>query len=145
MKRNYQGVLERIKTVALAHPQVNSADDGRELEFDVKKASLFPRVFIRTDTGAVVGGLGTVELTVTFSVLVMDRLNTKRTNAVDVLNSTHSIMTDFLATMNKEQLIRTVDNPSFVPLYDYQDTQTAGWIATLVVYLDSGFECYPVP
>lgn len=145
MKRNYQGVLERIKANALAHPQVKSADDGRELEFDVKKKNLWPRVFIRTDAGAIVGGEGTVELNVTFSILVMDRLDTKRLNTVDVLNETHSIMTDLLANLNKDQLIRVENGLTLTPIYDYQDSQSAGWTAVVMVYLDSGFVCYPVP
>lgn len=145
MKRNYQGVLERIKTVALAHPQVKSADDGRELEFDVKKTNVWPRVFIRTDSSNVVGGEGTVELSIVFTILVMDRLEADRSNVVSVMNETHSILTDILATLNKEQLIRVTDNPIITPLYDYQDSQSSGWQVPVQVYLDQGFECYPVP
>ena len=145
MKRNYKGVLERIKEVALAHPQVKSADDGRELEFDVTKNNIWPRVFIKTTTSEILGGEGTVELTVGFVMLVMDRFNTKRTNVVDVLNSTHSILTDILATINKEQIIRVSDGFTMDPVYDYQDTQTGGWTITFDAYLDSGFECYDVP
>lgn len=143
-KLNYQGVVERIKAIALAHPQVNSADDGRELEFDVAKTSLWPRVFIRTDGSGILGGQGTAEPYVTFSILVMDRLNTDRSNMIDAMNITHSIMLAFLATMNKEQLIRYETSPTMSPLYDYQDTQSAGWTVTVRVYLDVALLCYPV-
>lgn len=145
MKRNYLGVVERIKEIALAHPQVNSVDEGRVLEFDTKKASLFPRVFIRTDSSPILGGQGTVLISVNFSLLVMDRLNAKRSNVMDVMNTNHTIAMGILATLNKEQLTRTYDNPTLLPLYDYQDTQTAGWIAPISVYLDTVYECYPVP
>ncbi len=144
MKRNYQGVLERIKTVAQAHPQINSADDGRELEFDVNKTQQWPRAFIRTEAGALLGGQGTVELVNDFTLLIMDRLETDRSNVVDVLNSTHSILTDVLATLNKEQLIRVEDGIAITPMYDYQDSQSAGWSAGIRIYTDSSFECYPV-
>jgi hypothetical protein len=144
MKRNYQGVVERIKTVALAHPQVKSADVGRELEFDINKSNIWPRVFLKTEGSAVIGGQGTVELVILFSMLVMDRLKTDRTNIIDVLNQNHSIATDILATLNKEQLIRIEDGATLTPLYDYQDTQTAGWEISLRVYTDIGFECYLV-
>ena len=146
MKRNYLGVVSRIKEVALAHPQINSADDGRELEFDTTKKNIWPRFFIKTVVAPVLGGLGSVELAIDFSVLLMDRLNAKRNNTLDVMNLTHSVLTDVLATLNKEQLIRVEDNPTMAPLYDYHDTQTSGWqIANLRVYLDSGFKCYSVP
>ena len=144
MKQNYQGTVERIKEIALAHPQVNSAEDGRELEFDVKKKNLWPRVFIRTDASGIVGGMGTAEPYVAFSILVMDRLNTDRSNMIDVMNTTHTIMLAFLATLNKEQLIRFENSPAFNPLYDYQDSQAAGWSLTTRFYLDVNLECYPV-
>lgn len=145
MKLNYQGVLERIKAVALAHPQINSADEGRELEFDVTKKNLWPRAFIRTETGQIVGGLGSVMMTQSFTMLIMDRLNTKRDNTVDVLNSTHTIMGDVLATLNSEQVIRFEDGITLTPLYDYQDSQSAGWQAVITVYLVQSVKCYPVP
>jgi len=144
MKRNYQGVVNRVKTIALAHPQINSADDGRELEFDTTKTNQWPRFFMRTGTSPIVGGLGSVELSVNFTVLLMDRLNTKRDNTVDVLNLTHSALTDVLAVLNKEGLTRVSDGFTMSPLYDYQDTQTAGWQVDIKVYLDSDFQCYPV-
>lgn len=144
MKRNYQGVLERIEDIALAHPQVNSFDSGRDLEFDVNKTDLWPRVFIKTESSLVVGGQGTVELVVLFSMLVMDRLNTERTNVVSVLNQNHSIATDILATLHKEAITRVSDGATLNPLYDYQDTQTAGWGVSVRAYTDIGFECYPV-
>jgi len=145
MKRNYQGVLKRVKEIAEAHPQINSVDDGRELEFDTKKANLWPRFFIRTDRSDFLGGEGTVELSVTFSFLLTDRMKVDRSNMVDVMGRTHSIMTDVLAVMNKEQLVRVEDNWTLEPLYDYQDSQSSGWQVQLAVYLDQGFECYPVP
>jgi len=141
MKRNYQGVVKRIKQVAEAHPQINSADDGRELEFDVGKKQLWPRVFIRTDSSDIIGGDGTVELTVNFTLLIADRLKANRDNIVDVLNTTHGAMTDILATLHKEQLIR-LDNKTATPLYDYQDSQSAGWSIPITVWLDDGFKCY---
>ena len=144
MKRNYQGTVERIKEIALAHPQVNSAEDGRELEFDVKKKNLWPRVFIRTDASGIAGGLGTAEPYVVFSILVMDRLNTDRSNVLDAMNVTHAIMMSFIATLNKDQLIRLENSPTFDPLYDYQDSQSAGWTLTTRFYLDANLECYPV-
>ncbi len=145
MKRNYQGVINRIKEVALAHPQINSADEGRQLEFDTNKTNIWPRLFIRTDTAPIEGGLGSVELSVVFTILLMDRLNVKRDNTVDVLNLTHSALTDVLATLNKEGLIRVSNSMTMAPLYDYQDTQTSGWQVAIKVYLDSVFNCYPVP
>ncbi len=145
MKRNYQGVLKRIEEIAIAHPQINSADNGRELELDVKKKNLWPRLFIRTETSPITGGQGTVELAVNFTILLVDRLNTNRTNVVDVMNMTHSAMTDVLAVLNKEQLIRVEDNLLMAPLYDIHDSGTAGWQVPIKVYLDQGFECYTVP
>lgn len=144
MKRNYQGVLNRIKVIALAHPQINSVDNGRDLEFDVTKSNQFPRFFIKTVDSPIIGGLGSVELVVNFAVLLVDRLNTKRNNTDDVMNLCHSAMTDVLATLNKEGLIRVSDSPTMSPLYDYQDSQTAGWQCGIRVYLDSGFDCYNV-
>lgn len=144
MKRNYQDVVNRIKAVALSHPDIYSADDGRELEFDTKKKIEWPRFFIRTETAPIVGGLGSVELSLNFTVLLMDRLNTDRQNVVEVMSKTHSAMIDVLATLNSEQLIRVTDNPILSPLYDYQDTQTAGWQVPIRVYLDMDFECYTV-
>jgi hypothetical protein len=144
MKRNYQGVLNRIKEIAEAHSQVNSVDDGRELEFDTKKANLWPRVFIRTDEAGIVGGEGTVELTINFSLLVMDRLKIDRSNMTSAMNDTMRILTDILAVMNYEQLIRLTDNPTITPLFDYQDSQSSGWSVGVRVWLDEGFECYTV-
>lgn len=144
MKRNYQGVLKRLKEIAEAHPQINSVDDGRELEFDTNKANLWPRFFIRTDRSDVVGGEGSVELTVTFSFLLTDRMKPDRSNMVDVMGLTHSVMTDVLAVMNKEQLVRVEDGWTLEPLYDYQDSQSSGWQIQVAVYLDQGFVCYPV-
>jgi len=141
MKRNYQGVVKRIKEIAEAHPQVNSADDGRELEFDVTKRMLWPRVFLRTESSDIIGGDGSVELTVNFTLLVADRLKADRGNIVDVLNTTHAIMTDVLASLHYEQLVRLVDMTA-TPLYDYQDSQSAGWSIPITVWLDVGFECY---
>jgi len=144
MKRNYQGVVERIKEIALAHPQVASADDGRELEFDVTKKNQWPRMFLRTDSSDILGGQGSAEITVTFTMLVMDRLNTKRTNVIDASNVTHQIMLDILATLNSEQLIRVEDGLTLNPLYDYHDAQAAGWDVTITVYLENELKCYPV-
>ena len=145
MKRTYQDVVKRIKVIALAHPKIYSADDGRELEFDTKKKEDWPRFFIRTEAAPMVGGLGTVELSLNFTVLLMDKLNKERSNVVEVMSANHATMIDVLATLNKEQLIRVTDNPTPTPLYDYQDTQTAGWQVAITVYLDMDFECYTVP
>jgi hypothetical protein len=145
MKLNYQDALKRIKTIAGAHSLVYSVDDGRELEFDTKRKNQWPRVFIRTDQSNFIGGEGTVVLTVTYTLLVMDKVKSDRSNIVEVMGKTHGIMTDILATMNKEQLIRLTDNGTLTPLYDYQDTQSSGWQIPVNVYLDIGFECYEVP
>lgn len=144
MKTNYKGAIERINTVALAHPQVNSADDGRELEFDVNKANQFPRVFIKTVDSPIVGGEGSVDLSVNFDILVADRFKPDRSNVVDVMNLTHSVLTDILATLNKERLIRVSDGFALSPLYDYHDSQVGAWQTRIRVYLDQGFNCYPV-
>lgn len=145
MKRNYQETIERIKVVAMAHPSIYSVGDGRELEFDIKKKHNWPRFFIRTEASPVLAGPGTVEVAVNFTFLLMDRLNVERSNVVEVMNNMHTYLTAVLATLNKDQLIRAEDNPVMAPLYDYQDTQTAGWQVPVRVYLDSGFECYEVP
>ncbi len=145
MRLTYQDAINRIKTVANAHAKIYSVDDGRELEFDVKKKNLFPRFFIKTTSAPVIGGQGTVELAVDFTVLLVDRLNIERTNVIEVMSNTHEYMTAVLATLNKEQVIRVTDNPSMRPLYDYHDSQVAGWeIIGLRVYLESGFTCYEV-
>lgn len=145
MKRNYQGVLKRLKEVADAHPQVNSVDDGRELEFDTTKDNIWPRVFIRTDRGTVVGGPGTAQAYIIFSMLCMDRMKADRSNMTDVMNLTHSVLMDILATCNKEQLIYFEDGLVLEPLYDYHDTQSSGWTVELLVPITEGFQCYPVP
>ena len=145
MKRNYQGAIKRIEQIAAAHPAVGSVDVGRDLEFDVNKTNLWPRVFIKPVSGQVLGGQGTAEMFITMNVMVMDRLTTDRANMVDVHATTHQILTDFMATLNKEQFTRTTDNPTFVAVADYQDSQSAGWEVVLRIYLDSGYECYPVP
>lgn len=144
MKRNYQGVTERIKTVALAHPQVNSADIGRELEFDTKKNNVWPRFFVRVEDAPIVGGQGSVELRVNLTFLIMDRLKADRSNVEDVMNQNHSILTDILATLHKDRIVRAEDGFALSPLYDYQDTQTAGWQCPVRVYLETGFQCYEV-
>lgn len=144
MRQTYQDVVSRIKVVAKAHPDIYSVDDGRELEFDIKKKHEWPRFFIRTETSPIVGGQGTVELSVNFTVLLMGLVNKERSNILDVMGATHSTMTDVLAVLNKEQLIRVTDNPIMSPLYDYQDTQTSGWQVPIRVYLSAGFQCYDV-
>ena len=145
MRQTYQDAVKRIKEVALAHPKIYSADDGRELEFDIKKKHEWPRFFIRTETSPIAGGLGTVEVSVNFTVLLMGLVNKERSDIVEVMNTTHSAMLAVLATLNKDQLIRVTDNPVLAPLYDYQDTQTSGWQVPITVYLTAGFECYEVP
>lgn len=145
MRQTYQDVVNRIKKVALAHPNIYSADDGRELEFDIKKKHEWPRFFIRTETSPITGGTGSVEVAVNFTVLLMGLVNKERTDIVEVMGITHSAMLAVLATLNKEQLIRATDNPVLSPLYDYQDTQTSGWQVAITVYLTAGFECYDVP
>ena len=144
MNRTYQEIVKRIEQVALAHPGIYSADAGRELEFDVKKKHEWPRFFIRTEAAPFVGGLGTVEASLQFTVLLMDKLDIERSNVIDVMSSLHTILASVLATMNKEQLIRLTDNPTPTPLYDYQDTQTAGWQVAIRVYIEGGIECYTV-
>lgn len=144
MKRSYQDVIEQIKQIALAHPMVKSVDDGRDLEFDVKKNNVWPRVFIKTDSTAMLGGEGTAETTLLLSVLVMDRLNTKRSNIEDAINDTHGILLSLWATLNMHQLIRLDDNPTAEPRYDYHDSQSAGWETTMRVYMTGVIECYPV-
>ena len=144
MRQTYQDAVKRIKEVAMAHPGIYSADDGRELEFDIKKKHEWPRFFIRTETSPITGGLGSVEVSVNFTILLMGLVNKERSNIVDVMNATHSAMLDVLATLNKEQLIRVTDNPILSPLYDYQDTQTSGWECPIKTYLTADFECYDV-
>ena len=90
-------------------------------------------------------GLGTVEVSVNFTVLLQGLVKKDRSDIVEVMNTTHSAMLAVLATLNKDQLIRVTDNPVLSPLYDYQDTQTSGWECPIKVYLTAGFECYEVP
>ena len=145
MRLTYQDVLNRIKVVAMAHPKIYSADDGRELEFDIKKKHEWPRFFIRTETSPITGGLGSVEVSVNFTFLIMGLVDKDRTDIVDVMGVAHATMLDVLATLNKEQIIRVTDNPILSPLYDYQDTQTSGWQCPIKAYITAGFECYDVP
>ena len=145
MRQTYQDVVSRIKKVALAHPDIYSADDGRELEFDIKKKHEWPRFFIRTETSPIVGGQGTVEQSVNFVLLLMGKVKEDRTDILDVMGAIHADMSAVLATLNKEQMIRVTDNPVMSPLYDYGDTQTSGWQVPIRVYLTAGFECYTVP
>lgn len=144
MKPTYQDAVNRIKVVALAHSGIYSADDGRELEFDIKKKHEWPRFFIRTETSPIVGGLGSVEVSVNFTILLMGLVNKERSNILDVMGTAHIAMLAVLATLNKEGMIRATDNPTLTPLYDYQDTQTSGWQCAIRVYLSSGFICYEV-
>jgi hypothetical protein len=60
------------------------------------------------------------------------------------MNTTHSAMTDVLATLSYEQIIRKEDLRPMTPLYDYQDTQTSGWQIPVRAYIEKGFECYTV-
>jgi hypothetical protein len=142
MKTNYQGAIERISVIAGSHPQVHSADNGRELEFDVAKTDLWPRFFMVTVNGPIQGGEGSVELSINLDLILADRLKTDRSNVLDVMNTTHAALTDILAQLNKERLIRLTDSFQLDPLYDFQDTQTAGWRVRVRVYLDQGFNCY---
>jgi len=144
MRQTYQDVVNRIKVVAMAHPDIYSVDDGRELEFDIKKKHEWPRFFIRTETSPIAGGLGSVEVSVNFTVLLTGKVNKERTDIVEVMNTTHTAMLAVLATLNADQLIRVTDNPVLAPLYDYHDTQTSGWQVPIKAYLTAGFECYEV-
>jgi hypothetical protein len=144
MKRTYQDVVNRIKEVANAHSGIYSVDDGRDLEFDVKKKHEWPRFFIKTVAAPILGGPGTVELGVDFVFLLMGRVNIDRSDIVEVMNTTHSAMTDVLATLSYEQIIRKEDLRPMTPLYDYQDTQTSGWQIPVRAYIEKGFECYTV-
>jgi len=144
MNLTYQSVLNRIKTVAEAHPDVYSIDVGRELEFDIKKKHEWPRFFIKTVDSPIQGGLGTVEISVNFEFLLTGLVKKDRSDIVEVMNTCHSAMLAILATLHKDQVIRVTDNPVLRPLYDYQDTQTSGWRVPVRAYLDAGFTCYEV-
>ena len=144
MKQSYQDVLKKIEEVCLAHPLVKSADSGRELEFDFNKTNQFPRTFTRTEGANITAGEGSAQLNLTFTLLIMDRIKTDRSNVVDVLNNTLTIMLAILGTLHAEQISRLEDEPDIVPLYDYQDTQSGGWSVSFTVETDAVIQCYPV-
>jgi len=144
MKQSYQDVLKSIEEVCLAHPLIKSADSGRELEFDFSKNNQFPRSFVRTEGANISAGEGSAEVSITLTLLVMDRIKTDRSNMVDVLNNTFSILLAVLGTLHAKNISRLEEEPDIVPLYDYQDSQSGGWSVTITVPTDMVIQCYPV-
>ena len=93
MRQSYQSVLETVQGVFLARPQVNSVDNGRELEFDIKKYNLFPRVFIKTLDSPFNG-----RWEYNLEIMCLDRVNNDFNNLVDVMSLTKSILEDGIST-----------------------------------------------
>jgi hypothetical protein len=144
MKRNYISVIEKVKEIALAHPQVNSAESGRELGLDTKKKDLFPKVYIDTVSSPFSIGQGSAEAVIVLNIKVVDKQNKNRSNIEDILNNTHVIFAEIVATLLKYQLIRYGDSITLEPIRDSHDSQVSGWMADVRTYPDVAFQCYPV-
>lgn len=136
MKQSYQSVLETVQQVFTDRPQVNSVDSGRELEFDISKNNLFPRVFIQTISSPFTG-----RWEYTFEVLCMDLVNNDLANIVDVMSTTKSIMEDAISQLAFMDIITPI-GMTLTPVYNYQDAQASGWTMTLVVFTTKGLECF---
>ncbi len=136
MKQSYQSVLETIQETFENRPQVNSVDNGRELEFDVTKSNLFPRVFIQTVSSPFNG-----RWEYNFEIMVMDRLNSERDNMIDIMSLTKSIVEDGISQLNFLNIINPI-GIVVTPVYDFQDSQSCGWQFPVTLFTEKGLECF---
>lgn len=136
MKHSYSDIVNQLTEVAEAHPQVASVDNGTEMEFDVKKYESFPRVFLRVNNSSYSG-----RFVYNFSILVLGLVNSDGSDKEDTMNRTHAIVEDLLSQYNYMELIKASE-AQILPLTNYQDTVTAGWLINIPVYTEKGLECF---
>lgn len=136
MKQSYQSVLETVKEVFESRPQVNSVDDGRDLEVDIKKKNLWPRVFIKTIDSEFNG-----RWEYNFEILCLDRVNNDFSNLDDVMSLTKSIIEDGISQLNFLNIINPV-GITVSPLYAFQDAESSGWTFPVTVFTEKGLECF---
>ncbi len=136
MKQSYQSVLETVQEVFQARPQVNSVDSGRELEFDIKKTNLFPRVFIKTIDSPFNG-----RWEYNFEIMCMERVNNDFSDMVDAMSLAKSILEDGISQLSFMNIIEPV-GIILTPVYSFQDTQASGWTFPVTVFTEKGLECY---
>jgi hypothetical protein len=136
MKQSYQSVLETVKEVFENRPQVNSVDDGQELEVDITKDNLWPRVFIKTIDSDFNG-----RWEYNFEILCLDRVNNDFSNITDVMSLTKSIIEDAISQLNFLDIINPV-GITVTPFYNFQDSQSSGWEFPVTVFTTKGLECF---
>lgn len=144
MSHSYQKLIETTAEIAKQHPKINSADYGRELEFDTKKAVPWARCFIRMDGGTYTQGQGSASIRLGVTLLFMDRLTTKRDNLIDVMNDMLTATLEVLATLRQQRILTLAGTLNLQPVIDYADTQSAGWSVSVTYEPALTIECYPV-
>jgi hypothetical protein len=136
MKQSYQSVLETVQEVFENRPQVNSVDVGRDLEVDITKNNLWPRVFIKTLDSEFDG-----RWEYTFEILCLDRVNNDFSNLIDVMSLTKSILEDGISQLHFLNIIEPI-GIILTPLYAFQDAESSGWTFPVTVFTEKGLECY---
>ena len=136
MKQSYQSVLETVQQVFADRPQVNSVDVGRDLEIDITKNNLWPRVFIKTLDSPFNG-----RWEYNLEILCLDRVNNDFDNLIDVMSLTHSILEDGISQLAFLDIINPV-GIILTPLYAFQDAQSAGWTFPVTIFTTKGLECF---
>lgn len=136
MKQSYQSVLETVSEVFASRPQVASVDNGRDLEVDIKKNNLWPRVFIKTVDSDFNG-----RWEYNFEILCLDRVNNDFSNILDVMSLTHSIIEDGISQLSYLNIIDPV-GIVISPVYAFQDAESSGWTFPVTVFTEKGLECF---
>ncbi|KPL08407.1 hypothetical protein AMJ86_00845 [bacterium SM23_57] len=136
MKNSYASVIENLKEVCELRPQVMSVDDGRELEFDIDKDVLFPRVFIKT-VNSEYNGRWEYE----FELLCLERINNDLSNLIDAMSLTKSILEDIISELNYQNILDPI-GVICEPIYAFQDAQSSGWRVPITLFTDKGLECH---
>lgn len=98
----FNQVIQRIRTISLAHKQVNAFEKGLVSDFTSgKKTTLYPAVFLQDNGGSIslAGHASTLNYRLFFADLVHVSEDTKN-NEDDVLSDMISVAMDVLAQMN---------------------------------------------
>ena len=135
MIHSYYDTLKQVEEVFKAHPQVASVDAGDTLEFDIKKFDQFPKVFIETLTSRYEG-----RWVYAMQLVVCDLVNNDKNDITDTLNNCHAILVDGVSQLNRLEMLDP-GQVSMIPIYNFQDTQVAGWRLDVDILTQLGLEC----
>ena len=132
-------IVSIFRDLADRHDMIADFDFGEEYDINASRQLKYPYLWVDVDTTTITKGAnGYKERLITFSLLVMDRIDMGSSNYQEIISDTHYIMETIISEMSQhpyyvEMNISLANNVTLTPVIEATDANCNGYRADITL------------